>query len=189
MRWRQRSAPHRIHPSRYSHDFQLQKTQFLQLSPLFSSACPPLRFSHSDGIFAHGIPHQNPLHFPHSSSLSGGILRSHLLPSNSPCLLPFQSVRQAEFIPKTRRFCSKSKPFQGESSPAQGRRKGFFRGILEYFGSKNRPRSGRLSVADLGRILGTFPSKNPPEREKIEGRRSGKMGTKKGPQRFATSPS
>ena len=128
----------------FQHDFQLQKTQFLQLFPPFSSACPPLRFSHSDGIFAHGIPHQNPLHFPHSSSLSGGILRSHLLPSNSPCLLPFQSVRQAEFIPKTRRFRSKLKPFQGESSPAQGRRKGLFRGILEYFGSKNQPRSGRF---------------------------------------------
>ncbi|MDE6935936.1 MAG: hypothetical protein K2P26_10025, partial [Oscillospiraceae bacterium] len=55
----------------FQHDFQLQKTQFPQLFPLFSSACPPLRFSHSDGIFAHDIPHQNPLHFPHSSSLSG----------------------------------------------------------------------------------------------------------------------
>jgi hypothetical protein len=82
----------------------------------------------------------------------------------------------------------KIEAFPGGSSLAQGRRKELFRGILEYFGSKNRPRSGRLSAADLGRILGTFPSKNPPEREKIEGRRSGKMGTKKGPQRFAASP-
>ena len=141
----------------FQHDFQLQKTQFLQLFLPLSSACPPLRFSHSDGIFAHGIPHQNPLHFPHSSSLSEGVLRSHLLPSNSPCLLPFQSVRQAEFIPKTRRFSSKLKPFRGESSPAQGRRKGLFRGILEYFGSKNQPRSGRFLGAVLGRILGNFP--------------------------------
>ena len=112
-------------------------------SPIFL-CLSALRFSHSEGIFAHGIPHQNPLHFPHSSSLSGGILRSHLLPSNSPCLLPFQSVRQAEFIPKTRRFRSKLEPFRGESSPAQGRRKGLFRGILEYFGSKNQPRSGKF---------------------------------------------
>ena len=43
-------------------------------SPIFLCLSAPA-FSHSDGIFAHGIPHQNPLHFPHSSSLSEGVLR------------------------------------------------------------------------------------------------------------------
>ena len=113
----------------FQHDFQLQKTQFLQLFPPFSSACPPLRFSHSDGIFAHGIPHQNPLHFPHSSSLSEGVLRSHLLPSNSPCLLPFQSVRQTEFIPKTRRFRSKLKPFRVDHHLHRAGERGFSGGF------------------------------------------------------------
>ena len=50
-----------------------------------------------------------------------------------------------------------------------------------------------LSGEDFGGLErgknGTFPPKNSPEREKIGGRRGGKMGTKKGPQRFATSPS
>jgi len=38
----------------------------------------------------------------------------------------------------------KIKDFRGESSPAQGRRERLFRGILEYFGSKNLPHSGRF---------------------------------------------
>ena len=88
-----------------------------------------------------------------------GTLRNHVPPCNSPAFSPvfflFQSVREAEFIPKTRRFRSKLKPFRGESSPAQGRREGLFRGILgwkqgetrmqfEYFGSKNLPHLGRF---------------------------------------------
>ena len=40
---------------------------------------------------------------------------------------PFQNVRQAEFITKTKRFCSKLKLFLEESSPAQGRREGVIR--------------------------------------------------------------
>ena len=155
-------------------------------SPIFL-CLSALRFSHSEGIFAHGIPHQNPLHFPHSSSLSGGILRSHLLPSNSPCLLPFQSVRQAEFIPKTRRFRSKLKPFRGESSPARGRREGLFRGEFGHFPSKNPSERGWIGVV-WGMEIKDFCTKDTPEREKIGERRGGKMGTKKGPQRFATSP-
>ena len=55
---------------------------------------------------------------------------------------PFQNVRQAEFIPKTRWFRSKLKPFRGESSPAQGRRKGAIRGEFGHFPSKNPSERG-----------------------------------------------
>ena len=62
----------------FSHDFQLQKNQFLQLFRPFSlTARTPIIFPFQRAFFAHDIPHQNPLHFPHLSSLSGGILRSH----------------------------------------------------------------------------------------------------------------
>ena len=51
----------------------------------------------------------------------------------------------------------KIEAFPGGSSLAQGRRKGLFRGILEYLDSKYRSRSGRFLGAVLGRISGTFP--------------------------------
>ena len=78
----------------FSHDFQLQKNQFLQLFRPFSlTARTPIIFPFQRASFAHDIPHQNPLHFPHSSSLSGGSFAATLpnqWPAHFPGYLPFQ---------------------------------------------------------------------------------------------------
>ena len=101
--------------------------------PSKSPAFPPFIFSFR------GRPSQppSPQQFPLSSSLSER-------PTD-------RIYTQNQTVP------FKIEAFPGGSSLAQGRRKGLFRGILEYLGSKNRPRSGRFLGAVLGRISGTFP--------------------------------
>ena len=102
--------------------FPIQRASSHTASPIKIPCISPIHLLFQGGSFATTSPQQ----FSHIPLV----------------FFPFQSIRQAEFIPKTRRFRSKLKPFRGESSPARGRREGLFRGISEYFGSKNQPRSG-----------------------------------------------
>ena len=64
---------------------------------------------------------------------------SPAIPPHPLVFFPFQSVLQAEFITKTRRFRPKSKPFGRESSPAQGRKEGNIRGEIGHFPFEESP--------------------------------------------------
>ena len=123
----------------------IKKLNFCNFFPHFPLLVRPHSFSLLGAFFAHDIPHQNPLHFSHLSSLSGGTLRSHILPTNFPAsFLVFSLLERPtdRICTKTRRFRSKLKPFLGESSPTQGRREGDIRGEIGRFPFKESLRKG-----------------------------------------------
>lgn len=122
-----------------------KKLNFCNFSPIFFCLSAPAVFPFRGHLRTRHPPSKSPAFPPFIFSFRGDPSQPHPPQqfSHIPLVFfPFQSIRQAEFIPKTRRFRSKLKPFRGESSPARGRREGLFRGISEYFGSKNQPRSG-----------------------------------------------
>ena len=116
----------------FQHDFQHQKTQFLQLFPPFPPACPPLRFSLSEGIFAHGISHQKPPTLPihllfqratFAATFSHQILRSF------PRISSLSGETYGEIFKQNIVFFAKTPYFLVQISACPGVRLGDFRGV------------------------------------------------------------
>lgn len=110
----------------FSMIFKFKKLNFCNFFPHFPLLVRPRSFPIQRASFAHDIPHQNSLHFPHLSSLLGCVLRSHVSQSFPLIFSPPQYASQTKCITKLGRFRPKSKPFRRKSSPRRAETGAFF---------------------------------------------------------------
>ena len=128
-----------------------KKLNFCNFFRPFLPPATPQLFPSFRAFFAHDIPHQNPRHFPHLSSLSGGILRSHTSQSMThsfPRISPLSGEAYGAIFTQNIAFLLKFHTFWCKFQLA-------------------RRETGEIFGEGSGRNLGTFPPKHPSEREKI----------------------
>ena len=149
--------------------FPIQMASSHTASPIKILCISPIHLLFQGGSFAATFP---PAILPHS-----------------PRFLSLSEYPTGRIYTKNQTVPFKIEAFPGRIITCTGQEWGAFQGGFQSILARRISLARGCLGVRLGRILVTLPPKNPPEREKIGGRRGGKMGTKKGPQRFATSPS
>ena len=110
----------------FQHDFQHQKTQFLQLFPPFPPACPPPLFFSFGGILrTRHPPSKSPAFLPFIFPFRGRPSQPHF-PIVPPHFLPAPIYFTDEMYNQIGTFPSKIKAFSAQIIPALGRNRGIF---------------------------------------------------------------
>ena len=161
--------------------FKFKKLNLCNFFPIFLCLSAPAFFPFRWHLRTRHPPSKSPAFPPFIFSFRGR-------PSQPPSPQQFPLSSSLSERPTDRIYTQnqtvpfKIEAFPGGSSLAQGRRKGLFRGILEYLGSKNRPRSGRFWGRSWGEFQGLFRRRIP-----LKGRKSGDVGVEKWVQKRARS--